>query len=53
MVIEGRQVLMLGSNSYPDSPTTRKIKEAAAEAVARYGPDAPAHASSTEPSTCT
>lgn len=37
VVIEGRQVLMLGSNSYLGLTNHPKIKAAASEAVARYG----------------
>ncbi len=53
VIINGRKVLMFGSNCYTGLVSDPRIKEAAIEAIKNTVRDAPAPPSSTVPSTCT
>lgn len=53
VIINGRKVLMFGSNCYSGLVSDPRIKEAAIEATGNTAQDAPDHHSSTAPSTST
>lgn len=52
VIINGKKVLMFGSNAYTGLTNHPKVKEAAIEAIKKYGTDVPVRVSLTARSTC-